>query len=294
MTPLGLRRRSRAAIRRLTVRAESNFQFSFAFVSRDQARAIADVYQFCRSVDDVVDERRPGAAGIAEAEEALACWSHRLDGIYRGKLAQGDEISAKLARSVRRYDIERAPLDEIIAGCAMDLAETQYETLAEIELYAYRVASCVGFALLPIFGDTSPQARRFARSLGLAMQYTNILRDVGEDASLGRVYIPHELVRDAGLELEDLYRGHWGARFAQLAASFAHEARIHYQLAWEALDECERRRTLAGAEIMGRTYERLLDRIEDEQWDVFTRRLGLKRREKLRIAARVLARPTWF
>jgi phytoene synthase len=293
MTPLGLRRRSRAAIRRLTVRAESNFQFSFAFVSQEQAEAIRDVYQFCRAVDDIVDERGPGAEGIAVAHEQLDAWSANLTSIFEGRNLPDDGVASKLARSVLRYQIERDPLDEIIAGCRMDLAETSYESLAQLELYAYRVASCVGFALLPIFGDTSPSAKRFAHSLGLAMQYTNVLRDVGEDASLGRVYLPLNMLHAAGLQADDLHRGHWGPAFATLARRFAEIAREHYRLAWASLRHCEHRRALAGAEIMGRTYERLLDRIEEQNWDVFTRRLGLKRREKLAIAARVLSLPHW-
>ena len=128
-------------------------------------------------------------------------------------------------------------------------------------------------------------------SSSAATQYTNILRDVGEDASLGRVYLPHKMIRAAGLEPSDLRRGHWGPAFQTLAARFADIAREHYRRAWADLARCERRRRLAGAQIMGRTNERLLERIEEEDWDVFTRRLGLKRRETLAIAARVMSRP---
>ena len=287
MTRLGLRRRSRAAIRRLTVRADSNFQFSLAFVSREQAQAIARVYGFCRAVDDVVDEREPGSHGREQAREALQAWRERIDRIYGG---QPDAQDVDLAQTLLNYRVERKALLEIIAGCAMDLDERSYENVAQIELYAYRVASCVGFALLPIFGDTSDAARRFAHHLGLAMQLTNMLRDVGEDASQGRVYLPTNLLEAVGLSAEDLARGTWSPAFAEVAERFADIAREHYRQAWRALAQCRRRR-LAGAEIMGRTYERLLDRIEEEQWDVFTKRLGLKRREKLAIAARVLASP---
>ena len=291
---LGLRRRSRAAIRRLTVRAESNFQFSFAFVSREQAAAIRDVYQFCRAVDDVVDERPPGADGQAQAGAALDAWLDEIDALYAPQRGPKDPIALALETTIAGYQIPREPFEEIIAGCRMDLAETRYESLADIELYAYRVASCVGFALLPIFGDAGPAARRFAHQLGLAMQYTNILRDVGEDAALGRVYLPHNMIQAAGLKPSDLRAGHWGPAFTTLASRFADISREHYRQAWEALGHCDSRRRLAGAEIMGRTYERLLERIEAENWDVFTRRLGLKRREKLAIAARVLSRPGWI
>lgn len=284
------------------MRADSNFKFSFVFASEAQREALKAVYEFCRAVDDVVDERPHGPEGVALAAEQLAQWRADLRALFdarRGhpkKLGQL-ELTPERARelealgdAIEAFDLRIEPMLEIIEGCAMDLHKTRYADLAELEPYAYRVASCVGLLCLPIFGDTSQAAHRFAHNLGLAMQYTNMLRDVGEDAAEGRVYIPLRFLNGAGVEVDELMSGVFDARFARVARRMAQVARAHYSVAWAALRDCPQRRKLVPAEIMGRTYEELLDRLEDADWDVFTRKVKLRRRDKLKIAAGALRR----
>lgn len=312
MTPFGVRRRGRALLRRLAVRADSNFKFSFSFLDAQQRDGLEAVYRFCRAVDDIVDERPHGPVGEAVARAQLAGWRRAVDTLYGVEGSVEDELDAsreastagatweaaapdpaiasQLAAAIEQFDIPREPLVEVIRGCAMDLDRSEYETLEQLEIYCYRVASCVGFACLPIFGNTTPDAHEFAHHLGLGMQYTNILRDVGEDAAEGRVYIPLEFLEAADLGVHDLKIGVYDARFARVARHMDDLARAHYAKAWAALERAPKAHRLVAAEIMGRTYAAILDAVEAVDWDVFTRRVKIRRRDKLRIAASVLAR----
>ncbi len=290
MTSLGVRRRGRAFLRRLAVRAESNFAFSFAFASPEQRAGLEAIYRFCRDVDDVVDERPHGELGDELAREGLERWRDDVRALQGGRALPAERALAltPLREAIHRFDLPEAAMLEIIEGCAMDLEKTRYESLAELEPYCWRVASCVGFLCLPVFGDTSEAAHRFAHNLGLGMQYTNILRDVGEDAADGRVYLPLRFLREAGIEIDELMSGVYDARFARVARRVAQVARNHYRVAWAALRDCPHRRRLVTAEIMGRTYEEILGALEEADWDVFTRKVKLRRRDKLRIAAKAL------
>jgi hypothetical protein len=179
---------------RLTRRSSSNFKFAFLFLGPEQRDGLQQVYEFCRVVDDIVDERAPGPEGDAAARKGLAEWSAEVARIYEDPYLVEDPPRTELGRGLVRthavFHYPREAFDEIIAGVAMDLEQSFYDDMASLRLYCYRVASCVGFLCIAIFGDQSPAARRYAEHLGLALQYTNILRDVAEDAARGRCYLP--------------------------------------------------------------------------------------------------------
>ena len=279
--------------RRLLQRSNSNFKFAFLFLGAEQRAGLQQVYEFCRVVDDIVDERAPGEAGVAAARRALAEWSAEVGRIY-GDAYLGDEpprteLGRQLLATHAIFNYPRDAFDEIIAGVAMDLDRSTYETTEELRLYCYRVASCVGFLCIAIFGDQSPAARRYAEHLGLALQYTNILRDVAEDAARGRIYIPLDLLARHGLEPADIFGYRYDGRFVAAAADFAAAAEREYHAAWALLPEV-RHRALLPAEIMGRTYYEILQEIRARNYNVFTRRAALRRRDKLRVAALALAR----
>ena len=277
-------------VRRLTARSSSNFKFAFLFLNQEQRVALTRVYEFCRVVDDIVDEREPGEAGRAEAERGLAEWSAEVERIYaRGAEAPHTELGRALVEVVERYGLPRHGFDEIIAGCAMDLDITSYPDLEALELYCYRVASCVGMLCIGIFGDQSATAQRYARHLGLALQYTNILRDIGEDAARRRVYLPLDLLERHGLAERDVLECRYDERFLAMAQDFADIAEGEYQAAWAELPAIDDRRPLLPAEIMGRTYYQLLAEIRALDYNVFTHRASLRRRDKLRVAAVSLA-----
>jgi phytoene synthase len=303
-----------ALLRRLGARSSSNFKFAFLFLSPEQRAALTHVYEFCRVVDDIVDERPPGPEGREAAEAGLARWSSRLARIYASRdageitdatdrgTAEADEsdetdetdeadreLAQILAQTIERFALPRYAFDEIIAGCAMDLDITTYADLPALERYCYRVASCVGILCIGIFGDSSEPAQRYAHHLGLALQYTNILRDVGEDAARERVYLPIDLLERHGLSERDALRCTYDRRFLAMAREFADIAESEYQLAWAELAKIQDLRPLLPAEIMGRTYHELLVELRNRNFDVFTHRASLRRRDKLKVAAISLA-----
>lgn len=286
-----LPRRTQAILRRLTRRSSSNFKFAFFFLSPEQRNALRHVYAFCRIVDDIVDERAPGEDGIAEARAALDMWRREIARIYGDPSEDGappeSELGRALAEARETFDFPRFAFEEIVAGVEMDLERQIYETYEELRLYCYRVASCVGFLTLAIFGDQSQAAREYGEHLGLALQYTNILRDVGEDALRGRVYLPAEHLARFGLSSADILARRYDDRFVAAAKAFADLAEREYEAAWARLP-ATRRRALLAAEVMGRTYHRILDEVRTCDFNVFVRGAALRRRDKLRAAASAL------
>jgi phytoene synthase len=278
---------------RLTQRSNSNFKFAFLFLGPDQREGLHQVYEFCRVVDDIVDDRPPGPEGDADARRALDEWTAEVARVYDDPYLNEDPPRTDLGRGLVRtnavFHYPRDAFDEIIAGVAMDLDRTTYADMAELRLYCYRVASCVGFLCIAIFGDQSDAARRYAEHLGLALQYTNILRDVAEDAARGRVYLPQDLLARHDLSSADILDYRYDGRFVAAAADFAQAAEREYQAAWQLLPEIAHRRLLP-AEIMGRTYYEILQEIRARNYNVFTRRAALRRRDKLRVAAMAIAR----
>ena len=278
---------------RLTQRSNSNFKFAFLFLGPEQQGGLQQVYEFCRVVDDIVDERAPGPEGEAIARKQLAEWSAEVarvyDDPYLGEDPPRTELGRGLVRTNAVFHYPRDAFDEIIAGVAMDLERSSYDDMAQLRLYCYRVASCVGFLCIALFRDQSPAARRYAEHLGLALQYTNILRDVAEDAARGRVYLPADLLARHHLSASDILEYRYDGRFVAAAADFAEAAEREYQAAWQILPELGHRRLLP-AEIMGRTYYQILLEIRARNYNVFTRRASLRRRDKLKVAALAIAR----
>lgn len=275
--------------RRLTTRSSSNFKFAFLFLNTTQREGLTRVYEFCRVVDDIVDERPPGPEGRAAAEAGLLEWTEEIGRIYDPAALPATEFGRELAETIELYSLPRYGFDEIIAGCAMDLDITTYADQKALELYCYRVASCVGILCIGIFGDQSETAQRYAKHLGLALQYTNILRDIGEDAARGRVYLPIDLLARHGLSEQDMLECRYDARFLAMAREFADVAESEYQRAWAELSGIADRRPLLPAEVMGRTYYELLGEIRAHQYNVFTHRAALRRRDKLKVAGVSLA-----
>ncbi len=198
-------------------------------------------------------------------------------------------MSARLREAVRRFPIRREDMEAVIDGCAMDVSQNRYETWDDLRTYCYRVASAVGLMCIEIFGYHSPKAREYAIDLGIALQLTNILRDVAEDARRGRVYLPQEEMQAFGVTDEDLSSGKATPEFRRLMGWSAKRARAHYLRARAAIGEGERRQ-LVIAEIMGDIYYALLERLEETDFAVFGERLVVRRRRKMAIALGNFAR----
>ncbi len=266
-------------VSRLTRKSRSNFFYAFLVLPRAQREAIYACYAFCRIVDDAVDLGQDRAAQRAE----LARWRQEIARVYEGRAQH--PAGQRLQVALRQFAIPRAALEEIIAGVEMDLDHPTYETWDALYPYCYRVASAVGLCCIEIFGYSDARAREYAVNLGVALQLTNILRDVQVDARNGRTYLPQVELRRFGVTTEDLAEGRYTPQFVQPMPFEAERAREYYQRAWAALPAADRRRLYA-AEIMGRTYFALLRAIEARRFDVFRRRVTLPTTRRVAIALR--------
>lgn len=220
------------------------------------------LYAYCRELDDIVDE--PPADG-QEPKAALQAWRGEIDALYRGLPTQAPAAIA-LIEPVRRFGLPRGELEAILAGMEMDLAgEMVGPPHATLRTYCRRVAGAVGLVTVAILQAECPQARRFAVALGEAMQITNILRDLDEDAAIGRLYLPRELLSRAGVPPEPMpalaHRG-----LPQVCRALAQQAAARFRDASRALALCAHRRRLAPAIAMLAVYRRLLDQLEARGW----------------------------
>ena len=252
----------------ITRQAGSNFSVSFLFLDRPRRQALTAIYAFCRVIDNAVDDAR----GDAAAREALAFWERELELAYTADDAQRLEtkVGLGLREAVCGYGVRREDLQEILAGVAMDLDPVDYETVADLEGYCLKVASAVGLACLPILGADRDRDQAYARHLGMALQFTNILRDLRTDAQQGRVYVPRELRSAAGIA--DADGRNWlagtgprsayeqGGPVARLVDRMADLADVHFSKSKSLLPNP----TVPGllvAEVMAAVYVDLLQRV---------------------------------
>ena len=270
---------------------DTNFYYSFLVLPPEKRRAIIAVWDFCRAVDDAVDEAQDRPA----AELEIARWRRELSAAFDGTPAGTPQAQA-LAPLVKRFGLPRDAFEALIEGVEMDLCDRRYETFDDLYQYCIRVASAVGLMCVEIFGYRNPQAREYAVELGVALQLTNILRDVPTDLALGRVYLPQEDLRRHGCSEEDLRResaeAGGGVRSPAVKALLRQQgarSREYYARAAKALPREDARR-MAAAEIMGAIYRGLLDRIEAAEYDVFSRVVRIPRPQRARIAATTWAR----
>ena len=271
--------------RDVTRQSASSFYYALRLLPPVRRKALYAVYAFCRAVDDAVDEAEAGAASQLVAE-----WRAELERCYQG--APLHPVTVALAVSLEQFPVPKSALCAVIDGVEMDLLKSRYATFAELELYCRRVASAVGLASIEVFGYTNPAARDYAVDVGLALQLTNILRDLSEDAERDRIYLPAEDLAAFDIPEEDLLRGVYNRRFCQLMEFECERARRYYASAETKLP-AEDAASLRPAEVMRRTYSQVLDRIVAERYFVFGRRLGLSRTRKVALAASMWIGSLW-
>ncbi len=260
----------------------SSFYYSFLFLEPERRRAITALYAFCREVDDVVDEcEDPMLAGAK-----LAWWRTEVAALYEGR--PGHPVTQALAPLLPRFALPQEQLQEIIDGMEMDLNRARYEDFKALHLYCYRVASVVGLLAAEIFGYQDRRTLRYAHELGLALQLTNIIRDVGEDARRGRIYLPQDELAQFGVGEADILRSRHTDAFRRLMEFQAARARGHYDAAMAALPRGDRKAQRAGL-IMAAIYRATLDEIARDGFLVLDRRTSLTPVRKLWLAAR-----TWL
>jgi phytoene synthase len=273
-----------AVVRGLARRSRSNFYYAFLFLPRPQRRAITAVYAFCRSVDDAVD----AAPDPGSARRRIEWWRRELAACF-GEGVPSHPISRDLAEHAARARLSREPLEEVIRGVEMDLAPPRYDTFEELAVYCRRVASAVGHSCIEIFESRGEASRRWATTLGIAFQLTNILRDLRADCARGRCYLPAEEMRRFGYSAGEAAAGRGGAAFRALMDFQCARALELFARSDAEFPASERSRLYAG-EIMGAIYRKLLERIAARPEAVLEGQVGLPRPLRLAIAAGVFAR----
>jgi len=257
----------------------SSFYYSFRLLPPSRRRAITALYAFCREVDDVVDEvKDPDVARIK-----LAWWRGEISAAYAG--TPQHPVAQALQPVVAEFALPETLLQDVIDGMQMDLERARYVDFAELETYCHKVAGVVGILSAQIFGYTDPATRGYARDLGIAFQLTNIIRDVGEDARRGRIYLPQDELKRYGVAPSQLLRGDAGGGFRDLMAFEVARAKQWYTRALAQLPAVDRGAQRAGL-AMAAIYQTLLDEIARDDYRVLDRRIALTPLRKLWIAWR--------
>ncbi len=248
----------------LTQKSASNLALAFILLPRPKRDAMSALYAFCRAVDDVADE---DSVPTEQRRQQLAEW--RTD-ILRACNDENPEfvLNQEFRPIIARFRLPFALFDELIKGCEMDLDTLRYESYEALELYCYRVASVVGLLSIEIFGYQNPACRDYAVHLGQALQLTNILRDVKNDAERGRIYLPQSELKKFGVSEAEILTGQYSERYFALAGSVAGRAKRFYHLAAKTLPPADKPAMVA-AELMGSVYWQLLQKLEREKFNVF-------------------------
>ncbi len=264
----------------ITRRSGSSFASAFWMLPKPKRNALHAIYAFCRLADDIVDD--PEIAGNRTA--LLARWREELDGAYRGKAQHA--VGVALSDAIERFRLPEHVFLDLLAGVEFDLGDEPIETFDDLRLYCYRVASTVGLLVVRILGFKNPQSLEFAETLGIAVQLTNVLRDVGDDASTGRIYLPKDELERFGVSTESLLAGRRTDELQLMLSFYAKRTTSYYERAEQLLPN-EDRRSLRPATAMGRIYQALLDELIERKFPCFEQPLRLSKPRRVVIAAKV-------
>ena len=262
-----------------TAKSGSSFYYAFLFLPPPQRAAITAFYAFCREVDDVVDEVTD--AGVAETK--LAWWRGQIAASFDGQPSH--PVMKALMPHTAEHRITPQHLLTVVDGCQMDLDQSRYLDFAGLALYCHRVAGVVGEVAANIFGSTSETTTAYAHRLGLAMQLTNIIRDVGDDARRGRIYLPMAELKQFDVKAQEILNRGYSERFTALMKFQAERAHRSYDEAFALLPDADRRAQKPGV-MMANIYRTLLREIEADAFQVLHQRISLTPLRKLWIAMR--------
>jgi phytoene synthase len=265
----------------ITRQSKSNLALAFISLGRERKRDIIVFYAFCRVIDDIADSTE---LTLAEKQLRLTKWRRMLQAAAPGE----PPLARDVRRLIEKYSLPVGMFEEIIAGIEMDLSILRYATFDQLRVYCYRVASAVGLVSIEIFGYRNPGCKQYAIELGLALQMTNIIRDVGKDLQDGRIYLPQEDLARFSYSGTELQNRQYNECFLRLMEFETSRARQFFSRAAAALPS-EDRRAMAPAEIMGSIYRGLLRQIELDRFRVFEKEYQLSKLEKAgRIATQLL------
>jgi phytoene synthase len=264
----------------ITRHSGSSFASAFWMLQKSKRNALHAIYAFCRLADDIADD--PEIAGNRTA--LLARWREELDGAFRGKARHG--VGVALSDAVERFRLPERVFLDLLAGVEFDLADGPIETFDDLQLYCYRVASTVGLLVVRILGFENPRSLEFAETLGIAVQLTNVLRDVGDDASTGRIYLPKVEIERFGVSTESILAGEMTPELQLMLSFNAKRAASYYERAEQLLPD-EDRRALRPATAMGRIYRALLDKLIERNFPCFEQPVRISKPRRVAIAAKV-------
>ncbi|WP_306397520.1 presqualene diphosphate synthase HpnD [Telluria beijingensis] len=266
-----------------TVQSGSSFYYSFLFLPPERRRAITALYAFCREVDDTVDDATDGSV----ARIKLAWWRTEVSKMYGGTPTH--PVMLALQPHVATYKLEEKHLLAIVDGMEMDLDQSRYLDYPGLQRYCWHVAGVVGILSASIFGYTNPQTLAYAEKLGLAFQLTNIIRDVGDDARKGRIYLPVNDLQQFGVTANDLLKLQHSDKFEALMRFQAERAQAVYDEAMALLPKEDRRAQRPGL-MMAAIYRTLLDEIQRDGFHVLNQRISLTPLRKLWLAWKTYVR----
>jgi phytoene synthase len=264
---------------RVTRRSGSSFAAAFWMLPRPRRRALHAIYAFCRLADDAADD----PALRHDREKLLACWRDELVSAYRGKASH--PVGVALGDAVHRFHLPEDWFLDLLSGIESDLRGDPVDTFADLERYCYCVASTIGLLVCGVRGLRGGRVREYAVQLGIAVQLTNVLRDVGEDAASGRVYIARRDLEWLGVSLDSLTAPEPSDALRELLALYAERARVRYDRAQRALPP-DARRALRPAQAMGAIYRDLLDTLQARNFPCLGPAVRLSKARRMAVATR--------
>lgn len=270
--------------KQISKESKSSFYYAFSLLPEKQRDALNTVYAFCRKTDDIVDDL---SMPHEIRYEKLRKWRLEFEKAFVGRSEY--PLLNKLGKTIANFNIPLDPFFELIKGMEMDLQKNRYKNFDDLLVYCYRVASTVGLMCIEIFGYKNPSTKDFAVNLGIALQLTNILRDLGKDAEQGRIYLPQEDFMKFNYSESQLYQKISNENFKQLMKYEVERAKNYFNKATQSLDPDDKK-TMFAARAMQHIYYKMLERIVQSDYDVLNNEIKVKKIEKVGIALGVWAK----
>ncbi|MBK7230603.1 MAG: presqualene diphosphate synthase HpnD [Ignavibacteriales bacterium] len=268
----------------ISKKSKSSFYYAFNLLPEDKRDAMNTVYAFCRKTDDIVDENRDSTD---LKYEKLRKWRIEFEKSFSGHSEFA--LLNKLGTTISKFNIPLDPFFELIKGMEMDLQKDRYKSFEDLQLYCYRVASTVGLMCIEIFGYKHPSTKKFAVDLGIALQMTNILRDIGKDAKNGRIYLPQEDLKRFNYSEQEIMSLIYNDNFKDLMIYETARAKNYFNSATSNLD-LDDKKTMFAARAMQHIYYKMLEKIIAAEYDVYNNDIKVSKFEKVGIAVGVWAK----
>jgi 15-cis-phytoene synthase len=268
----------------ISKKSKSSFYYAFNLLPAEQRDAMNTVYAFCRETDDIVDE---GAVADDIKYDKLRKWRIELEKSLYGH--SDYPLINKLSKTIQNFNIPLEPFFDLLKGMEMDLQKKRYLTFNDLQTYCYHVASTVGLMCIEIFGYRHPSAKDFAVNLGIALQLTNILRDVKKDAEKGRIYLPQEDLRKFNYNESEIFSNTYNENFQNMMKYQVERASEYFNAATNCLNR-EDKKAMFAARAMQHIYYRMLNKIVDADYDVYNRKIKISTAKKVGISLGVWAK----